>query len=450
MIGKYDFDYYKEHVSIPQVLTALGYKWNRSAGRTVLEFEKRDVITGAVDKLLVFHPTKPYATVCHRGERGVDLIKFVQQNLHQFPAAAGCRNDVDGINRVLAAFANVEHDAGFQLADAMAKINGTLQVAPPEQMAVWDDSVVTEKQPFDLNRYERDPGNVEKAMAFLATRGISEETARLFSGCYEITRDTQATKFKFRNLSFPYTKAGTPYHVDRPEDIVGYEVRGFGKFKNKAAGTDSKFGCWQAYLGSDPKVALSPFGITQLHFAESALDIMSYVQLNRDKLDLDRCLFISVGGTPSVEQLRGVVNAYSIALPVLHFDNDENGVGYDCQMAAVLAGKTFSIAHNRKADDPRINFMLGEKAFTIDARGFSYDAFREASGLRNISLRIEKPPYKYKDWNDILLDRMNKPLDNDLKQANARVQAMAQGAAATTGTENPSVDDSSPRKGRGI
>ena len=454
MIGKYDYNYYKDHVTIPQLLLALGYKWNKQAGRTTLEFELRNEHRQVIDKLLVFHPTKPYATVSHRGEKGVDMIRFVAENLHRFPQSAGCRNEVDGINRVLAHFANVEHDAGFQLADAMAKINNTLEVQEPQYYLAWDNSEVMEKKPFELERYERSLGDVEKAMGFLATRGITRETAELFRNTFEITRDTQATKYKFRNLSFPYTKAGTPYNPDEPENICGYEVRGYGKFKNKASGTDSKFGCWQAYLGADPLKARSPFGITQLHFAESALDIMAYVQLNRHKLNLDRCLFISVGGTPSVEQLKGVTNAYSIAVPHLHFDNDENGIGYDCQMAAVLAGKSFSISHSRDVENPRINFTLGEKAFSVDARSFSYNAFREASGLRNIDIKIEKAPSQFKDFNDIIMAQMKAEVNTDLKQANARMAATGrENAQAKSEQQQPAVqttEEEPPRRGRGI
>lgn len=455
MIGKYDYDYYKERVTIPQVLTDLGYKWNRSAGRTTLEFVLHDRAGQVVDKLLVFHPNQKYATVSHRNEKGVDLINFIKQNLHRFPQSAGARNDVDGVNRVLAYYAKVEHDAGFHVADAMAKINGTLDPKSAEQYVVWDQNEFVEKQVFELDRYERLPGDVERAMGFLAKRGISRDTAELFRHTFEMVRDLRNDKYKFRNLSFPYTKAGTAHDPEQPGNIVGYEMRGYGKFKGKASGTDSKYGCWQAYLGSDKMLAISPFAITQIHFAESALDIMAYVQLNRAKLDLDHTLFVSVGGTPSVEQLKGVLKAWSIALPVLHFDNDENGVGYDCLMAAVIAGKSFSIAHNRDKDNPRINFTLGEKAFTVDARNFTYDAFREASGLRTVSMRIEKAPSQFKDWNDILISQMDATANMDRKVTNARLhrqytqQAQAQQAAPSgesSGVDSPEPEDS-PNRG---
>lgn len=446
MIGKYDYDYYKERVTIPQVLTELGYKWNKSAGRTTLEFVLHDRNNRVVDKLLVFHPNQKYATVSHRQEKGVDLINFIKQNLYRFPQAAGARNDVDAVNRVLAYFANVEHDAGYHVADAMAKINGTLEPKSAEQYVVWDKNEFVEKQEFELGRYERLPGDVERAMGFLAKRGISRETAELFKDSFEMVRDLNNDKYKFRNLSFPYTKAGTAHDPEHPENIVGYEMRGYGKFKGKASGTDSRYGCWQAYLGSDRLLALSPFAITQVHFAESALDVMAYVQLNRAKLDLDHTLFVSVGGTPSPEQLKGVLKAWSIALPVLHFDNDENGVGYDCLTAAVIAGKSFSIAHNRDKDNPRINFVLGEKAFTVDARNFTYDAFREASGLRNVSMRIEKAPSRYKDWNDILMEQMDNPANIDRKITNAKLHQQYSQAEKEQQTE--SVTEESPRSGR--
>ena len=444
MVGKYDYDYYKERVTIPQVLTELGYKWNKAAGRNVLEFILFDRNKQPVDKLLVFHPTKKYATVSHREERGVDLINFIRQNLHRFPQSSGARNEVDGINRVLAYFANVEHDAGYHVSSAMAQINGTVEPKSAEQYAVWDKNDAVEKQQFELSRYERVPGDVERAMGLLGKRGISRETAELFKDCFEIVRDLKNEKFKFRNLSWPYTKAGTPHDPDRPENIVGYEMRGYGKFRGKASGTDSRNGCWQAYLGKDRTLALSPFAITQIHFAESALDIMAYVQIYKNKLDLDHTLFVSVGGSPSEEQLRGVIKAYSIALPVLHFDNDENGIGYDCKMAAVMAGKSFSVSHNKDKENPRINFMLGEKAFSVDARTFSYNTFREASGLRNISLRIEKAPSQYKDWNDVLIAQTGVAESNERGITNAKLHQQYK-AAEKAEVQTP---EESPRSGR--
>lgn len=444
MIGKYDYDYYKEHVTIPQLLTELGYKWNKAAGRTVLEFVLEDRHGKVADKLLVFHPNQKYATVGHRGERGVDMIRFVRDNLHRFPQSAGARNEVDGINRVLAYMANVEHDAGYHVANAMARINHTLEPKSAEQYVVWDKNNVVEKQDFELSRYERWPGDVEEAMAHLAKRGISRETVELFKDNFEIVRDLKNERFRFKNLSFPYTKAGTAFNSDEPENIIGYEMRGYGKFKGKAAGTDSRFGCWQAYLGNNKLLAKSPFAITQIHFAESALDIMAYVQLNKHKLDLDHTLFVSVGGTPSVEQLKGVLKAYSIALPVLHFDNDENGIGYDCLTAAVLAGKSFSISHNKDLENPRTNFKLGEKAFSVDSRNFSYNAFREASGLRNVSLRIEKAPGQFKDWNDVLIEQMDKGQEVGRKETNARLHQQYKA------NEQPAkeIESESPRMGR--
>ena len=181
---------------------------------------------------------------------------------------------------------------------------------------------------------------------------------------------------------------------------------------------------------------------------------MAYVQLNRNRLDLDRCLFISVGGTPSVEQLKGVTDTYTIAVPHLHFDNDENGIGYDCQMAAVLAGKSFSISHSRDTENPRINFTLGEKAFSVDARSFSYNTFREASGLRNIDIKIEKAPNQYKDFNDIIMAQMKSEPNTELKQANARMAAVgrenAQGKTVQEKPASQAAEEDAPRRGRGL
>lgn len=426
MIGKYDYNFYKDRITIPQVLTELHYLWDRKKGRgKFIEFVLMDDVNKKeLDRLIVSNTTGRNAVAFRRGSGGtlnkkMDLISLVRENLDSFPEAIGRRNEVDGINRVLAKLANVQNDADYHVTDACAVINNTLNPVN-NGLVVWDAKEAENIHPFELDRYERVPGDVEKAMRFLSERGISEETATLFKNTFDLTKDLKAAK-GFRNLSFPYTFTGVPYNPEQPEQIMGYEVRGFGKYKGKAAGTNSHTACWQAYLGNDKDVFSFPEKIKNVHFAESALDIMAYVQINKNSLDLESTLFVSVGGTPSNEQLKGIIDAYPAAKMILHFDNDIKGIGYDCQMAAIMTGKSFSYAYNKNDENPCINCMYGEQAFTIPLDKFSLAAYKEKCGgraIREVNLKVEKPPHEYKDWNDVLIDAMMQKKEASKKEAN--------------------------------
>jgi hypothetical protein len=371
---------YKQRISIMQVAVKLGYKFDRSKGLTQPHFVLRDSEGRERDSIYIKHPQN-YAIQGYwrrsalESRQTGDLITFVRENLDSFSEAAGCRNETDGINRVLASLSG------------MAVSEQDLIRRFAEDNKGW------KARPFSPDRWEREKGNVRQAMRFLSLRKISQDTAELFKDSFEIVTDKEKEK-KYKNLAFPYRVPGD----DR---IVGYELRGFGNFKSKAEGTDSSNGCWMAYLGKQGYTGY----ITELHIAESALDIMAYVQLMQHCLDLDKCLFVSFGGSFNTGQLRGLLDAFPGAVPVLHFDNDLNGHMYDCRAAAVMYGKDLRCSVTQKDGCQTVLLTLGEKQMALPVADFRYQTFRQASGLRE-TLRVEKAPEPFKDWNDVI---MNEP-----------------------------------------
>lgn len=393
------FQDYKERISIMQVALELGYRHDPKKGKTTPSFVLHDHHGKECDRIYIKNPNNNANSYWWRRSNAAgqrewgDVIQFVENNIDRFPESAGCRNTVDAVNKVLGRLANMPEDPTLMVQRFLAEKHAR------------------QAKPFSIERYERFPGAVDSAMKFLTERAISRETAELFRNNFECIRDKES-KYKFKNLAFPYSKPGVCPALDDKAAITGYEVRGFKGFKSKAEGSDSTISSWQAYLGTQ-KAPL----ITEIHFAESALDIMAYVQQRRHYLDLESSLFVSVGGTFSNEQVKGLLTAYPHAKPVLHFDNDINGFMYDCRTACLIEGKEL----RSTVVGGKVNFNVGEKAFSLDLDGISYNKFREASGLRP-NMSVEKAPGNFKDWNDVLIEGMKSNVTGQKTIANETVQ----------------------------
>ena len=398
-MANYTFEDYKQRVSIMQVALELGYRFDRSKGSSQPSFVLYDDKGQETDRIYIKNPRNNaiqgyWRRSMTNGQSKGDLIGFVRENISQFPEYSTARNEIDAINKVLARMAGVVIDNNELLKNFLD--------------ALKEKSV----KPFALDRYEREPGNVNSAMKFLLPRGIDKETADLFRNSFEMIRDKEG-KADFKNLAFPFRRPGE-------EEVVGYEIRGFRGFKSKAEGSDSTHGCWMAYLGDTPQ---RDRYISELHFAESALDVMAFVQLNKDNLDLNECLFVSFGGSFAKEQMKGVLNTFPEAKPVLHFDNDPTGVIYDCETACIMEDK--NIRHTKRGEE--MLFTVGERSFSIPLDKLSYNKFREASGLRP-RLQLWKAPGGFKDWNDITIAQMEmSKLEGEKKAVNEKIAEQKSG-----------------------
>jgi len=382
------FQDFRNEISLMQVVYELGYRIDKSKGKKTPSFILTDGNKNEVDRLYIFNPNDNTKANFWRRNPGPgkfqagDVIHFIKENISSFPEYVGARNEVDAINRVCLRLSNTVVD--------MSKVMG-------EEALRY---INRPERPFNLEDFEREKGNWKKAMRFFKERGIDEQTAELFKDNYELIRDTKAqTKVSWKNLAFPYRRPGEAL-------IVGYEVRGFGKYKSKSEGTDSSRACWQAYLGKNGAPDRIPvYDIDRIHIAESAYDMMSYVQLHQGRLDFDRTLFVSVGGTYTNELMTRLFNEYPHAVPILHFDNDLTGVMYDIRAAAIKMGKTL----RSTTANGEVHFFLDDKKFTVNADNLSYDQFIKASGVspdKRPDIRIEKAPGDFKDWNEVLQTAM--------------------------------------------
>ena len=253
---------------------------------------------------------------------------------------------------------------------------------------------------FDPKRYETKEigSDLSEVMAFFAQRSINEETVAVFAPFIKQIRDSCHTTYKQFNIGFSYTEAGK-------DKVVGYEIRGFGSFKSKAAGTNSTTGAWIADLSQGGE----PADIRNVYFAENAYDIMAFYQLNHLRLDAAHSVFVSLGGTFSDGQVKGIMSHYSEAKAMDCFDNDLAGRIYGIRMAALLEG----IRMNIHKEDSEIKITIGDKNFNIPNDQLSIRELRKHVHIR-YNVGEWKAAENYKDWNDQLMGKQLEvvPIEN--------------------------------------
>lgn len=129
---------------------------------------------------------------------------------------------------------------------------------------------------------------------------------------------------KYTNLAFPLTVPKDTGQVVGLEEQGRPRMDGSGSYKGKAEGSNSSQGLW---IASPAKTTLTE--AKHIYWFESAYDAMAYYQLHQanDK-DLRKAVFISTGGNPTVEQMRGVLTLSLPAKQHICFDTDLAGIEF--------------------------------------------------------------------------------------------------------------------------
>ena len=371
----------KTKVGVDDIAYYLGYRLDCSAGvGRYIEMVLPDT-TGHKDKLIIKNPKEKAAQTYFRrnGAKGGDVVSLIRENLNSFHESG--RNEWEIIGKVMARFAN----------EPIPDYGDSLYLAK----AGYSDNRV-----FDPKLYETKEigSDLSEVMAFFAQRGINEETVAVFAPFIKQIRDSCHTTYKQFNIGFSYTEAGK-------DKVVGYEIRGFGSFKSKAAGTNSTTGAWIADLSQGGE----PADIRNVYFAESAYDIMAFYQLNHLRLDAAHSVFVSLGGTFSDGQVKGIMSHYSEAKAMDCFDNDLAGRIYGIRMAALLEG----IRMNIHKEDSEVKITIGDKNFNIPNDQLSIRELRKHVHIR-YNVGEWKAAENYKDWNDQLMGKQLEvvPIEN--------------------------------------
>ena len=366
-----DFKALKERVGIDDVAHSLGYRVNRLAGvGRYIEMCLDDTNGGHSDTIVIKEPKNKAGQTFfrHSGQGGGDVISFILENIHSFHETG--KNQWEIVGKVLSHLAN----------EPVPEYN---------DCSYLDKMGYTGKQAFTPERYDVQPisEHMIAGMTFLTPRGITRETLEVFAPHIVRIRDLKMENYNNYNIGFPYREPGK-------EEIVGYEIRGFNKFKSKATGTNSSTAAWIV----DMNPYGNPRGVENVYFAESAYDIMAFFQANRLKLDKESSVFVSIGGTFSDMQVSGIMRYYANANAVDCFDNDLAGRVYGIRMAGLVDGRHLNVVKTN--ENIRIRFK--DKEICMDPDKASV---KELARNMTVSNRIKqwKPPDEFKDWNDVVM-----------------------------------------------
>ena len=369
---KVDFKNLKSRVGVDDIAYALGYRLDKRAGVG----KYIELVLGEPnhpqDRIIVSNPrNKGLQTFFRRNGSKGDVVTLIRENLNSFFVDG--KDDWQKVAKVMAKFANMPEPQFREDVDYVKR---------------FPTSVV-----FDPGRYELKPINPEKIPYLLQKRGFNESTVRTFAPFITYIRDRKNENFDGYNIGFPYSSADN-------EDVQGYEIRGSGGYKSKAAGTNSSSAAWVADLSGG-----NAHQVKHLYFFESAFDAMAFHQMNRARLKDDVAL-ISIGGTFSDKQVTGVLERFPGAKPYDCFDNDVAGRIYGLRMLAIAEGIPLKIV--RFEDGLRIE--NNGKFFDIDPSKMksAYSALEKHFSLRH-AMGQWVPPDSFKDWNDCLLGKAIEP-----------------------------------------
>ena len=363
-----NFKELKSRVGIDDVAYALGYRLDRKAGvGRYIELVLGDGQNRQDTIIVSNRRDKASQTFFRRDGSKGDVVTFIRENINSFNVFG--KDDWQKVAKVMARFANM-----------------------PEPEFKEDREYVraaTIHQSFDESRYEVKPIDLNRIPRLFSQRGISDETVRTLAPFVSLIRDTKNENFDGFNIGFPYTDSAQ-------SSPTGYEIRGMGGYKSKAAGTNSSSAAWVADLSGD-----NSYLVKSVFFFESAFDAMAFYQVNRAQLN-DKIALISIGGTFSDKQITNTMERFPNARAFDCFDNDLAGRIYGLRMMAIV-------------EDFPIKISKTEIGLKVEAKGKSFDVAPERSITsqvsENISIRHKMgqwtPPKAFKDWNDCL---MNKPM----------------------------------------
>ena len=344
---KVNFREMKSRVGIDDIAYALGYRLDRKAG--VGRYIELVLGEGGNrrDTLIVSHPNDKAAQTFFRrdGSKG-DVVTLIRENLSSFTVSG--KDEWQKIAKVMARFANMpepEYREDREYVKSAGKSSGV----------------------FEPSRYEVKPVDTGKIPGLFFRRGLSKD--------------------------------------GKGNEVRGYEIRGHGGYKSKAAGTDSSSSAWVAVPSG-----ISPDNVRSVFFCESAFDAMAFYQMNRIQIG-DSAALVSLGGTFSDRQITGVIERFPNARAFDCFDNDLAGRIYGLRMMALQEGIQMKISRT----DGGIRIEAKGKVFEPD---MERPLLAQVARQLNIRYRMGQwlPPKAFKDWNDCLLNRPMEPVISPHKE----------------------------------
>lgn len=345
---------FRSMVSIIEIAESIGYRLTKksSPGRPALKNAEGDIIVIKNPATLGEQSFVNALT----GRDGGDVCQFVRDRLDKFTGLGPFNNEIDGVNKVLLHYS----------------IRGT------DYRTLVDKYSFREEKPFDLESIKYSDASVSKLHYLERERNISRETLKTFSPFIRMIQNGN-----FQNIGFPYTIPGN-------DAIKGFEIRNSG-FKSFSSGGDKVNASWQAFLGESKSI------VSNVFVFESAIDALSFYELNKYTYDWERSLLVSTGGNPSLNQQLNLIKEFPKAKFYGCFDNDIHGHLDDITLNCIKEKVTL---RKDKQPDGSVKFKADDKVFSLQEKDINLKNFATKGGV-NISVKSLKPR-DGKDWNELL------------------------------------------------
>ena len=439
-------DDFLQRLDIRDVLLDAGYRQNRRFGLRLSSFIRTDSEGKRIrgDKFVITQHGKCCCQPPRQKEYNV--VSFIKEHPHLF----------------------AEYHEGINPDRLVELVCYRLLHYPIPEQETRTGQPQRDTRPFDIADYNiqkfdpQDRGTQEKFAPYFEKRGIDLCTQQTFHRDFCLATRHSEDGQRRTCLAFPMT---LPEDADK---IVGFEKRGHAytdgnsSYDDMTEGNHSGEGVW---IASPARTALSE--AKHIYWFESAYDAMAYYQLHQanDK-DLRKAVFISTGGNPTVEQMRGVLTLTLPAKQHICFDTDLAGIEFakNLQQEMYRAVRSTieetperkpyldSVADGKNLDEGDIDLLpdalrssygkyesAWEEAMSMRSSGLCHpDDIREQTDIMNGNYKEfreglreflgldkandaffvrEQPTYPNKDWNEQLLAEQKQEETVDETQA---------------------------------
>ena len=443
--GELTYDDFLSRLSIQDVLIDAGYRLNKRDGLRYPSYVRLDSDGRRVrgDKFIVTQNGQCCFQPPH--QKLYNVISFIKAYPQMF----------------------AEYRAGMQPDRLVNLVCNRLLHHPIEQRETKIVQPRQETKPFDIENYDihrfdpQDRDSQKKFYTYFKNRGIDLSTQYAFHRHFCLATKHREDGLKYTNLAFPMTRPGDA------EKVVGFEERGrpraegVSTYKGKAEGSNSSEGLW---IASPAKTPLAE--ANHIYWFESAYDAMAYYQLHQaQNRNLRKAVFLSTGGNPTKEQMRGVLTRTLAAKQHICFDTDLTGMDFTVNLQKEIYRAVRATIEPTVARQPYLdsvpdgeNLDSGEVDLLPDSLQKSYGRYEAAweeamsmrssglchpddiqeqtdrmntfykefrAGLREFlgldpnsdaSFVREQPDYPSKDWNEQLLSEIKKQESSEERQ----------------------------------
>ena len=444
--GELTYDDFLRRLNIQDVLLDAGYHLNRRDGLRYPSYVRLDSEGRRIrnDKFIVTQQGK----CCFKPQQQkvYNIISFIKEHPHFFAEYRGGISPDRLVNLVCNRLLN------HPIADRETRIIQPKRDVKPFDMA-----------DYDIHKFNpQDRATQKKFYPFFKHRGIDLYTQYAFHRDFCLATKHREDGARYTNLAFPLTVPKDTGQVVGLEERGRPRMDGSGSYKGKAEGSNSSQGLWIASPAQTPLA-----NARHIYWFESAYDAMAYYQLHQvNNKDLRKAVFVSTGGNPTVEQMRGVLALTLPARQHICFDTDLAGIEFaknlQQEMYRVVRStieqtperKAYldSVADGKNLDEGDIELLpdalrssygkyesAWEEAMSMRSSGLCHpDDIREQTDIMNghyrefreglreflgldrendTSFVREQPTYPSKDWNEQLLAELKREETVDETQA---------------------------------